>query len=250
MFTFPITFISAVDAIFQTKAVDLDWSTEYLANTTSQAIWITNSWTLNIWLKFTALTTDRVFFQIYNYPTDANNSIDFKMTTTWYYVIVRDSSWTAQKQYTTSQIFSTWTQYMISVTWDWTTLTLHQNATVDTTPTKNIDNACTQTATNRRVFLWNNVWVNNYSNIINSIAQIWDTNLATNELVSLYDSWNGYQLDARNAVWSYTSTWNLKHQWALWKNTWINIWEDFVSSWNINISDNSVNVTDADIVLF
>jgi hypothetical protein len=57
----------------------------------------------------------------------------------------------------------------------------------------------------------------------------------------------------RDTHWSnYTSTETaaLKHQWALWKNVSPDIWEDFVSSWWINVETNAANITDADIVTF
>ena len=236
------------NSTFHTKAIEFDWTTETLANTTSQAIWVANAHSWVLWLKASS-TTQGYPMVIRNYNTDINNIIQIVWSSSKFEVWLYNSAWTNIKKYITSSSYSTNTIYAVGYSRDGTTLTVYVNG-ASVSITKPADLSWTQTDSNRRIWIWSNVWVNNWFNGIVSKFDLWDTTLPANAFSALYDSWNGYKNDTRNALWNYTQTTNLKHQWALGKDIWSNIWYDYVASGQINISNNSVNITDADIVTF
>ena len=250
MFNIWIIEYSATVTPFQLNAISLNWSNETMANTTSQSIGIANSHSIKIWFKPSALIAGYLYVSR-NYSTDIFNIIQIALQSSGkVFLDLYNSSWTRFKRYETSTAYSIWTISSIWYTWDWTTFKIYTNWTEDTSVNKIQDNSGVMTDSDRKVYIWSNVWVNSFLNWEVSKVDIWNNTLTSAELLSLYDNWNGYKLDTRNTKWNYTSTVNLKHQWALGKNIGANIWKDFVSSGNINISDNSVNITDADIVTF
>lgn len=254
MLNWMTTFATVPQAVawdFHTKAIDLDGSTEYMENWANNTIWIANAWTIWIWAKSNRSTANEYIYMMKN--TSSNNDrIDIlnRWNDDMIRVFLFDSAWTQFKLYNFNNRISSTNEYIV-LSWDGTNLKMYRDWVEDTTPTKVTDLSWTMSTTWRQVTVWSFVnWWGNAFQWLASKVDVWDTNLASNEIVSLTDSWNWFKHDSRNSLWNYTSTSNLKHQWALWKDTWSNIWADYVASWNINISDDSVNVSDADIVTF
>lgn len=240
------TWVSWWGGDFHLNAVDLDGTSEVMANTTNQLIWIANAYTYEIWFKTPATVAWIVFYMD---AWNNTNHLDFRFSSGKIYAKMIWNNGSSQKVYIWATTLSWNTKYRAVITWDWTNFDIKLNDTADTPYLKGTDNALTMTDTARYITIWWYRGIPN-ANIIVSKFSMWNTALSDAELTSLYDGWDWYNLDLRDSIWDYTSTSNLKHQWALWKDTWTNIWADYVSSWNINISNNSVNVTDADIITF
>lgn len=242
---------SAVSVPFNTKAVDFDWVNEYMANTTNQSIWIANAWTVSTFFKtWASVNASSIVFSISD-SWNNTNRIQIEARTTKFRFRIFDSSGTQFKDWSTTEVLEINTEYQIACSWNWTTFKVYIDWTEITSwISKDTDNAWTMTDTDREVWLWS--WVSWWADMKAIIARwdVWNTQLSNNSMTAIYDSWSGNELDLRNSKWDYTETSNLKHQWALWKDTWTNIWADYVGSWGINISDNSWNITDADIVTY
>lgn len=253
MTTFATTPIWAAPT-FHTKSVDLDGSSEYMKNANNNLIWIGNQWSIWFWVNADRASANEYIVNIKN---SANAVNDIQILNRWpnnqIRFIVNDSTWTNFKVLNSTWSAPVWSIFYGLLTFDWTQawdpLKFYRNWVEDTWMTWT-DNTWWMSDTWRNVAVWVFVWGWNNFDWLVSRVDVWDTALPSAAATSLYDTWNGFQLDIRNSKWSYTQTANVKHQWALWKNLWSNIWEDFVSSWNINISNNSVNVSDADVVDF
>lgn len=237
-----------IDSVFHTKAINFDGSTESMRYDTATTIGVANAHSMITWLKASS-TAQGYAVVIRNYNVNINNIIQLVWASNKFEVWLYNSTWTLFKRYITNPTYSTNTIYQVVYTWDWTTLTLYVNG-ASVAVTKSTDSAWTQTDSTRKVYIGSNVAVNNFFNWIVSKVDMWNSTLSSAEISSLYDSWVWYKLDTRNSKWSYTSTANLKHQWALGKDVWSNIGYDYVASGQINVSNNSVNITDADITNF
>ena len=245
----------AAAADFHTKAVSLDGSTEKMANTTLQSIWIANAWTVWAWVNVSSLATAWHLVNIHD--SDSTNANQIQMTTlsaSWDIQFrVYDSAASQMKRYFSSSTISVWTIAFVLFTWDWTNMKLYFDWVEDTTPTKNTDNSGTMTDSNRPVWVWGRAQdaANPFPWTISAVY-VWNVALDQANITELTDSGNWYKRDYRNAVWNYDQQANLKHQWALWKDDTdaSAIWTDYVSSWWINIWTNASNISSADVVTF
>lgn len=245
---------SSSKTTLNTKCINLDWSTEYLLNSTNQSIWIANTWTIWMWVNFTSFNWIYTLFWISDWVSWASSVnliqwLIFESRSNRTYLKIIDSSnyWQA-KQYTWDPALSTWTNYFLVFTWDWTNLKHYNNWTERSTTNIDQDAAVTQTEYSRKVAFWDVRWLANepwkYST-----AYVWDKALPSSEITAMYDSWNWFNIDARYNFWNYVSKDNLKHQWALWYDSSLTQ-SDYVSSWWINVYTNMANITSWDIENF
>lgn len=241
---------------FNLNAVDFNGSDEYMANTTTQVIGVTTSFTIDFFIKPTAHTTFGTIVHIDSNTWAADDSeifIALDSSTAKIYAKVVSTDASANKQYYWNTVLSNGTKYHVAVTYDGTNFNIYINGVADTPYNKAVDNAVTLHAVNRMVHVA--MASDNTSNPFNwqlACMRIWNTNLSSTELLALTDSWNGYQRDVRNAFWNYTSTSALIHQWVPWKDgtSTSTMGTDYVSSGTINIGTNAANITSADIVTF
>lgn len=240
-----LLWVTPVSWDFNLNAVDFDGSTEYLANTSiSVPIW---SLTTEVWIKtWSSFNTDSMIFAFMN---SSSQSIVVIRVYTWQWNIQFGVWWASwYVQYPSSTPVSTNTLYHIIVQHSWSSASakLYINAVDSWLSFANLN---TFSATATKVCAANQIWYSQYIASKICVIRHWDKVLSSSEITSLYNSWSWYKLDARNNFWNYASSSNLKHQWALWKDSW-NIWYDYVSSWNIDLMTNAVNISSADIVTF
>jgi len=240
---------SAASSFPHTKAISLDWSTEWMANTTTNTIGIADTWTVNIWFNINSFTNANRLLYIHAWTNVNSIQVLTNAADSSVRIVTLDPSSVKIKDYISSNTLSTATNYMYTFTWDGTTLNIYQNASLDGSPTKNDDAAWTMTDTARRIGVWATDSWSEPTDWEICRTDIWNVVLDSANITELYNSWNGYQRDNRNAVWNYDQQAALKHQWALGLNS-SNIWADYVSSWGINIWTNASNIDASDIVTF
>jgi len=230
-------------ADFNLNAVDFDGSTEYMANTSvSFSLWAN---TVSVWIEPSMIATwwdeDKIIaFQ----NSSSQNLMYIQFYQGKFYAIywVWWISWVIQPS---SPLPVIWNKFNIVLRHTWATnwMSMWINWTSAWTSTWT---AVSWTVT--KVYIWSTAGSLYYWWKVSRV-DYWDTNISDASVSAIYDSWNWYKLDLRNSIWSYTETSNLKHQWCLWKDSW-NIWADYVSSWNIDLMTNAVNITSGDIVTF
>ncbi len=237
---------------FNVNAVDLNWSNEIMINSSYNTFWLTNNISIWVWFKTPTPWNLSAFFDLDSNISPNTNNICVWLSWWKMYFFVKNPD-SKQKQYLWATSILANTKYYALVTWDWTNLKCFLNWVEDTPYSKTTDwlpDPFTDVA--RQVFIWSFRDSIPRNNIIISHIAVWNTALSSTEWIALYDSWNWYKLDVRNSKWNYVSTANLKHQWCPWKD-WTSIttmWQDYISSWWINIWTNATNVDATDIVTF
>lgn len=241
-------FIYATVTDFNLNAIDLNWTDEYMYNSTNNALWFWNTFTLEFNWKSTNAQDAQYLTEIRNSWSNAN-LIQVWMDTTTYKVQLFNSSGSVLKRYS----YWNWNtaKHSLMVTRDWTNLLVYENNSAKI-PTKETDNAWSMAATDRRVSIWNWNTASWWSSVnwVISTCRIWSVALDANNRAEIVTQWPNY--DARNNVWNYNQSANLVHQWALWKDSTdaSTIGTDYVASWWVNIWTNAVNISSADVVTY
>lgn len=242
---------SIVPTLPHTKAVDFNGTDEEMANSTLQTIGVGNAITMLMWVEPDDMTVLAVAVQIGGSSTESEFKI-FLRNTDEMQITLRNSSGTTFKSYITNNSpLSINTKYQIGFTWDGTNLKFYINGSENTNITKNADDA-DSLGTDNRIVRIGSTGGSQFFNGEISAVYLWNSALSVASISSIYNSGTGYQLDLRDSIGSYTETANLKHQWLLGNNDLSDavIGVDYVDSGRINISDNQVNITTADIVTF
>jgi len=237
---------------FHTKSISLDWSTEYMANTTNQALWFANDWRISYWHKDDiSWATNATPFAIQD-SWGNTNRIGITRLSQKLRIQLYNSSAGLFKNWTTSNnVYTDDTIHNTEISWDWTNLKLWVDDVEITSFSKATNNSWTMTDSNRIIIIgWSNWPTASYLWLFSRL-DIWSANLNTEESW-IYDSWDWFKLDLRSSNWDYTSTEYLVHQYPLWKDdtSATTIWEDYISSWNVNIGTNAANIDASDVVDF
>jgi len=221
--------------------VDLDGSTEYLANTTAQLIEIENEWSVSAWGTHDTPTTgggalieisrsgslaDSI--QITNNGGLAGDPIVVQIDggkTYWYFSGI--------------PLVNTW--YHFVVTWDGTDLKLFRNGVERAVGVKFLDNAVTMTDSNRRVYIGyetstNTYWPGNIAHVA-----VWNKALSATEIAQVYAGNTSIDLSEDHNA--YVSSANLKHWWKIGEDL-DDIGKDYGGASNlIDIDENSSNIS-------
>jgi len=235
----------------QTKMVDFDGSTEYLANTTDQSLGIGNAWTISVWANYDVNNVSQTLCFIA--PTGANtNRIIFQSSASAVFDMQFNNSTggggSQIKRYTWGTV-ATSTRTMVTATWDGTNFLVYQDGVEDTSPTKTTDNSGTMSDTSRTIGLGaanTDTTANEYFNGNMAVCSIWDTDLSGSEITALYDSGDGFKHDARETLGNYTSVGNLQQNWLPGHDS-SDIGRNFVPSGGISGTTNAANIAVADI---
>jgi hypothetical protein len=239
---------------FHTKAVDMDGSTEYMSNTTNVTMWFADTVSFSIWINPDSSAAQRYLLDISNWTNSVNRNfiyINATDDTVRFVHYSSDGSTTSRRRTTTT--VTEWSINHICWTYTSNSLDIYIDWVKETSFNEDSVNATTATDSTREVSLWaKGVWTlwDNSFPWLYCRADSWSVKLDDANVTAIYDSWNWYKLDLRNDVGNYNQSASLCHQWALGKNVSPDIWEDFVSSWNINVEDNAANIADGDIVTF
>lgn len=236
---------------FHTKSINLDNSTEYLANSSLNTIGIANAWTLQFWHKPSTVAggVNDFLCQIANGTDNTNKISVFLNGSGQLQSSFFSSSAVLTKNYYYGTALSTNTIYHHVLTWDGTNFLFYQDGSLVAT-TKLTDVAGTQTDTTRKWFVGADVGAAQLYGGLVCRNDVWNTALSAAEISSLYDSGQGFKLDIRNSFGSYASTANVVHQQAFGKEDPGTGTTDFVSSGAINLYTNAANITSADVQTF
>lgn len=223
------------------NAVDMDWSTESLAQTTAQSFWFGNAYTFNLWFSLDNLSAARWLFLCATWTNNDVNGVQaFVQTDGKVRIVMHNASWTKFKDYTSALTVSTSTRTMYTVTRDGTNFKQYFQWVEDTGVTKSTDSSNSLTSVNRRFGIFNR---NNGTNGIDGKAAIFgikDSAITSWDVTNLYNSWAWYTIDM-------ATDYSFIHQRVPWEDS-ADIWHDYVSSWWIDMTQ--TNLTAADIVTF
>ncbi len=238
------------------QSVDLDGSTEHLANTTVSATFGANTWGFSfwarpdinvggnernlLWISPTAAATNRIAVGL---TDDSNGS-------PWF-IRLWSSSGTLFKDFEFGTYTSgTWTN--IAVSWDGSNLVVLQDGIVDSSPTKVTDIGGAQTSTTRAIYVGaDNVATaaTLWQGLIHKIAW-WDVEPSTSAFNEIWNSGNGSAFNERfkGPLGFYTEDGDLQHFWDFRKSADATLGQDYGNNSILkNISDNAVAVTAADL---
>jgi len=243
---------SAWAAAYHTKSVSLDGSTEYMANTSNNTIWITNAWTISMWIKPSSLATDWYIINIWEADLSNESRIFALLRSSWKVTLrVANDSWTTFKDLLSSVTLSTWTIYHVVMTFDWAVwgdpILLYFDAANDATPTWT-DNTWATANRARAIGVWaRHQWTSPFAWLLSEVA-IWNVALDQTNITAIYNSWNWFKLDLTSDTWGYDQSAALQHQYPLGRSVAPDIWKDEANATDIDLS--WVSVTDADITDF
>ncbi len=231
------------------RSIDLDGTTEFLEDsTTASTMGFANAWTMNVWVRFAALPAVSPM-RIFNVQkAGAFNSIQLQAEVAGTFsAILEDSAAATFKVYTFGTT-ATATWFMVTLTWDGTTLTTYVDGSV-ATPTKVTDLAGTMTDTARfvRVGSLTGAAIELMDGLVFSPA-LWDTDLASAAVSTVYNAGSGSTFNLRANSGSYVSAGaNLKHLWD-WRDS-ASIGRDYghISAGKFDLLNNSVGITAADL---
>jgi len=234
---------------YHNQAVTLNGTDKAMLNSTAQSIEIENSWSIEFWFatSSSAPTWVDTFFNIWN-GSDTKNSIDFS-TASWSLTgctfTIEDTASGNQKQYAFD--LSASTIYHSIFTWDGTDLTIYLNGS-EVSVTKTIDQALTMDdVTWREIKIWSLLTASQYADIIVCSMTVWNWEITSSEVTSLYYNSVWYKQDNTSNYNNYNSSLDCKHYWNLWKDT-SDIWKDY---WNasttIDIDTNAENISASDV---
>lgn len=230
-------------------ALDFDGSTEALVNSTDNTIGIANQWSVAVWLKPSVVAANWHLFVVDPSIGQNNDIVIFHVNTGFQFrASIHTSAGTLFKAYQWSNAFlsvGTWAH--IVLTWDGTDLKLYQNAT-ETAPDNTVaDSAGTMTDTGRQTLIGTSTTAgaNFFPGRLHSTA-VFDIALDQAAITEIYDGKGAFDLrvDQNN----YNQSENLQHYWRHGFNS-SNIGEDLGNaSTLIDVGDNALNITAADIV--
>lgn len=232
------------------QSISLDGSSEYLANTSNTALQIEDEWSLSVWVHGTASGggTPRSIFLAK--PSGGNQSrIELLLTddsdSSPFQIKLWNSSGTLFKDYSFGSYTSgTWT--MLTVTWDGTNLTVYQDGSEDSSPTKTTDNAGTMGTNSRMVIVgvsasgssqyWPG-WI--FS------PKVWSTELGATEISDIATGAAGFNARANSG--NYVSRDTLVHLWDF--RTSAAIGQDYghITTGLVDILTNAVNIDGTDL---
>jgi hypothetical protein len=155
---------------------------------TSATLGVSNSWSVNYWVKFDVSGNVEKLLN-FNAGDDKNVISLYKTSGDKFRVVIANSTATGYKDYvTTTTTFSTGVWYMLTVTYDGTTLILYINGTSQTV-TKTLDQSVTMTDTSRAIDIGGGNYVDG---TIDEIGY-WSKVLSVSEIVELYSNGAGFQ---------------------------------------------------------
>lgn len=231
----------------QTVSIDLDGSTEFLANTTNNTLGIANAWSIATWIKSDATGFKNVL-SLKNSGNDVNRIRIQNSSSTNLTVQLWDSAGTQRKSLQWDAQFTTGTWMHFLFTWDGTTVKVFKDGSDLGAHDSGTDNAATLTDTARRVIIgvFSDLSQTKWDGRMHSIA-VWDADVG-GAASAIYNGGNGEGFNLGASSGSYTFSGDLQHWWRLGFDS-ANIGKDSgVASTLIDVDEDSANITSDDIV--
>ena len=242
------------------NAVDLDGSTEYLAKTSEQTLGFGDTFTIGFWFNVDNASGTNSLMVLD--PDASNNSritvqlIDIQ-TTQGFRVELFDSSGTLTKSWKKDGEYSASTNTHVFVTWTGnTTLNAYfDGGAAVASWIKNTDITGTLADDARRIYIGAGVGGGSLFSGNLCAVSIWNVSLDSNNRTAVYNgaggSGTGFKDNLTSNFGNYDQSANLVQQWKLGNSSVdANIGHSFVTSGGVNVSDNAVGVTSADVVSF
>ncbi len=162
-------------------------------------------------------------------------------------VLLYNSAGTLFKNYEFASTYTSGTKVSYIVTWNGTNLLFYVDGTLTAPTATATDNAGTMTATDRRTAIGSSSNFTHYTGTIHSIS-IWNSVLTQAEVTALQNSSSPQNFDNRYDSGNYASADSLQHYWRHGADA-SDIGRDFGNaSTLIDIGDDAVNISAADIV--
>lgn len=231
------------------QSIDLDGSTEYLANTSQTIRGFADTFSINVWVRGTSSAGGTQRDILHFDPSASNNNrISLVLTddsnSSPFNVQLYNPSGTLFKDYDFGSFtVNTWT--MLTITWDGTNLLVYQDGSAQT-PTKNTDNAGTMTDVIRRTIVGGDTTpAASWAGQIFSPAT-WTTELAPAEITAIDAGTSTFNLRANSG--NYVSRDTLNHLWDF--RTSANIGQDYrnsTSGTSTDIDTNAANIDGTDL---
>lgn len=233
------------------RSVDLDGSTEYLSNTTTNKLSIDDEWTIAGWIK---LDTSQDFQRIFDIKgTSDSNRFELFYSTTGTKLVFRiwDSAGTLIRHLGYFNLISNDTWFHFTLAWKGSGSSPFYIDGVlrnqDEQPTSTTGNL---TDTSRKVYVGSNSsGGENLNGRIHSLG-IWDIQLQAAAVQDLYNNGQSFDWRELNGSYSASEIAALQHFWRIGLAL-DDIGKDYstVTTTGIDIDTNSVGVTSADIVV-
>ena len=231
------------------QSIDLDGTTEYLAETSNSAMGLVDEFSISVWVRGTSSAGGAVRDILHLKNSGSNVSrVAFTLTddsaASAFNVTLWDSAGTLFKDYDFGSFsVNTWT--MLTITWDGTNLTVYQDASAQT-PTLNTDNAGTMNDGGRQVTVGGSS-----AQAASWVGQIfspatWINELTAAEITAIDAGTSTFNLRASSG--NYVSHLTLNHLWDF--RTSANIGQDYRNSTTGSARDidtNAANISAADL---
>jgi hypothetical protein len=232
---------------FQTASVDFNGTTEYLANTTAQALNFTNAWTISFWVECDAVGGTQVMIDFGGTENSSTIRI-FNTSSTTFQVLLDNAAGTLFKDYTFDKIVSSqlaWTMH--TVTWDGTSLRGYHNGIEDTAPIAATDAADSQTNANRGITIGAQSGGSNFfAGSMHSVI-VWDVALSANAVKDVWCHGMGMAFNPLVNQGDYSQASDVVHWWRLGHDP-TNIGKDYATTGSlVDIDTNAANVTALDV---
>lgn len=235
--------------------LDLDGSTEKVANWDEQSFGFGNTWTIATWIKpqSGSFTQESRVFSIRRGPAALNNfavlDIRGQQANDPLRVILEDSAGTLFKNYEWDSLLTQDAWGLLVVTWNGTDLKLYHNGTLTPATLSGTDNAGTMADDPNHIVTIGGsttAGVRNYDGRIHSVG-LWDSVLTSGEQAVLYNSGDGNAVDWGSDGGGYSSSADLQHWWRLGMNQ-LDIGADSGKAAGIDVMTDAVDVAAVDIV--
>lgn len=239
----------AASAYADTKALDLA-TNETLYNSSDNPIGIANAWSFQINTKPGSDSINMYLLRA-EPVSGVNNRIavhlEGNVANDPFRVQILRANGNALKDFRWNSTYTSGTKVSYIVTWDGTDLLMYVDGVLTTADTKISDFASPMSATDRRISVGSANGAVYYTGTIHSTS-LWDVALTQAEVTALQNGGSPQSFDNRFNLGGYTSKDNLQHYWRHGGDA-SDIGRDFGQAATlIDIGDNAINVTSADIV--
>ena len=243
--------LAPADAVADPKALDFA-TNETLLNSSDNPIGIGNEWSIQINTKPLSATINMFILRIQPVAGNANQIvINLKGSSANDPIgmqILRTSG-AAFKDYDWNNTFTSGTKVSYVFTWDGTSLLLYVDGVLTEADTKTSDYTASMSATDRRVSVGSTMGSVSYTGTIHSTS-IWDVVLTQAEVTALQNGGSPEDFDNGSDSGGYAQSANLQHYWRHGFDA-----SDFGRDYGnastlIDIGDDALNLTAADIVTY
>lgn len=234
-----------------TDSVSFDGLSERLLTDATVKVGIANAWTVAQWHRPGGRASNDAFLDIRHGSHNGNRITLLHAGASPNYHDLRvnlyNSAGTQQKNWLVSGVLANWTWTLIGLTWDGTTLAVYKDGVLQSgNILKTTDNAMTMTDETYQIAVGSDYFGTQESEGLNHSLMIWDEELTSGEMLGLYHGGDGVNFDMQKNKGTYASPGNLVRWFQVGKDS-ADIGKETVSG-DVDLMDNQINITSADIV--